>query len=93
MNLSGYHATLYKRGIIGIFLTYLYYGQGLFKLKNAYFWLTAIILVISFFTAHTHGTFFMVYYAFFLINGYYAVNWKKQLCLDISIQESADESR
>lgn len=93
MNLSGYHATIYKRGLIGIFLTYFYYGQGLFKLKNAYFWLTAIILVISFFTAHTHGTFFMMYYAFFLINGYYSVNRKKQMRLNISIQESLNESK
>lgn len=70
-NLAGFFATYIKWGVIGLVLTYLFYGQGLFLLKKAYFWMTAIILVISFFTAHTHGTFYMLYYVVFLMNGYY----------------------
>lgn len=70
-NLSGFYATYIKWGIIGIVLTYWYYLQGLFKLKNAYFWITVIILGISYFTAHTHGTFYMLYYVLFLSMGYH----------------------
>lgn len=70
-NLAGFFATYIKWGIIGLILTYWFYGQGLLRLKGAYFWLTFIILVLSFFTAHTHGTFYMIYYFLFLINGYY----------------------
>ena len=70
-NLAGFFATYIKWGVFGIVLSYWYYVQGLFKLKNAYFWISAIILVISFFTAHTHGTFYMFYYTVFLMNGYY----------------------
>ena len=75
-NLSGFYATLYKYGLIGIFLSYAFYVQGLFKLKGAYFWLTCIIVVISFFTAHTHGTFYMMYYIIVLMDGHYAYDKK-----------------
>lgn len=76
-NLSGFYATLYKYGIIGIVLSYLFYVKGMFRLKNAYFWLSCIIVVISFFTAHTHGTFYMLYYVVLLMNGYYDLYSKK----------------
>lgn len=77
-NLAGFFATYIKWGIIGLLLTYWFYIQGLFKLKNAYFWISAIIVVISFFTAHTHGTFYMMYYIVFLMNGYYETELKKR---------------
>ena len=70
-NLAGFFATYIKWGICGVILSYWYYLQGIFKLKKAYFWISAIILVISFFTAHTHGTFYMIFYTIFLMNGYY----------------------
>lgn len=70
-NLSGFFATVYKYGIIGILLSYLFYVQGLFRLQSAFFWLSSIIVVISFFTAHTHGTFYMLYFVVLLINGYH----------------------
>ncbi|MBR1792788.1 MAG: hypothetical protein IJ764_04030 [Bacteroidales bacterium] len=70
-NLSGFYATYIKWGIIGLILTYWFYVQGLFKLKDAYFWLSIIIVSISFFTAHTHGTFYMLYFSLFLLNGYH----------------------
>ena len=40
--------------------------------------ISAIILVISFFTAHTHGTFYMVFYTIFLMNGYYESALQKE---------------
>lgn len=70
-NMSGFHSTFYRFGIIGLILTYCFYGQGLFKLKGGYFYFSFIILTISYFSAHTHGTFYMLYYVLFLMNGYY----------------------
>lgn len=77
-NLSGYHATAYKWGMIGVILSYWYYVQGLVKLKGAFFWFTAFILAISYFSAHTHGTFYMLYYTIFLIYGY-DVSYRKTI--------------
>lgn len=76
-NLSGFYATLYKYGITGIAFSYAFYIQGFFRLKGAYFWLTCVIVVISFFTAHTHGTFYMMYYIIVLMEGYHASNGKR----------------
>lgn len=70
-NLPGFYSTLYKYGIIGVILSYLYYIFGLLRLKGSYFWINFIIILISFFTAHTHGTFYMLYYAVVLMNGYH----------------------
>lgn len=70
-NMAGFHATLYKWGIIGVVLTYIFYGQGIFRLKQSYFYMSLIIVVVSYFSAHTHGTFFMMYFTVFLMNGYY----------------------
>lgn len=70
-NLSGFYSTLYKYGLVGVALSYLFYASGIFKLKGAYFWMTLIIVVISFFTAHTHGTFYMLYYVIVIVNGYH----------------------
>ncbi len=71
-NLPGFHATLYKWGIVGVLLSYSYYMRGLFNLKGGYFFLTIIITILSFFSAHTHGTFYMAYFSLFILNGYYA---------------------
>lgn len=70
-NLSGFFATYIKWGVFGLIFSYWFYIQGIFKLKGPYFWLSMIIVVISYFTAHTHGTFYMLYYLVFLMNGYY----------------------
>ena len=70
-NIPGFFATYIKWGIVGLISSYWFYGQGLFKLKGPYFWITLIIIVISYFTAHTHGTFYMRYFVLFLMNGYY----------------------
>ena len=70
-NMAGFHATLYKWGIIGVVLSYWFYARGLFKLKNAYFWITIVVLILSFFTVHTHGTFYMIYFIIFLLDGYF----------------------
>lgn len=75
-NLSGFFATYIKWGVFGLIFSYWFYIQGLFKLKGPYFWLSLIIVVISYYTAHTHGTFYMLYYVLFLMNGYYITSLK-----------------
>ena len=69
-NLPGFFATMYKKGIIGVLLSYWFYVQGLFKLRGAHFWMSVIILILSFFSAHTHGTFYMMFFVAFLLEGY-----------------------
>lgn len=86
-NIPGFFATYIKWGIFGLLFSYWFYLQGLFKLKGPYFWLTLIIVVISYFTAHTHGTFYMLFFVMFLMNGYY------ESSISSSIEESSfDES-
>lgn len=70
-NLSGFYATLYKYGLIGLALSYLFYIPGIFRLKGAGFWISLIIVIISFFSAHTHGTFYMIYFVFVIMNAYH----------------------
>lgn len=70
-NLSGFYATFFKWGVVGLILTYWFYIQGIFKLYGVYFWISLILVVISYYTAHTHGTFYMLYFMLFLMNGYY----------------------
>ncbi|MBR4147577.1 MAG: hypothetical protein IKU00_06800 [Bacteroidales bacterium] len=74
-NIPGLFATYIKWGIFGLIFSYWFYIQGLFKLKGPYFWLSFIIIIISYFTAHTHGTFYMLYFVLFLMNGYYESSW------------------
>ena len=70
-NLAGFFSTYIRFGVIGLVLSYWFYGQGLWKLKGSYFWMTFLILATSFFSAHTHGTFYMLYYIVYLMNGYF----------------------
>jgi hypothetical protein len=68
-NMPGFMATMYKYGLIGIVLSYAFYVRGLFKLKAQYFWISLVIIIVSFFSAHTHGTFYMLFYVFILLEG------------------------
>ncbi len=68
-NMSGFAATLYKFGLIGVLLSYTTYFFGIFRTKNQYFWISLMVVVISFFSAHTHGTFYMIYYVFLILEG------------------------
>ena len=69
-HLSGFNATMYRYGLIGVILSYVFYFRSLLVLKDSYFWISAVIVVISFFSAHTHGTFYMQYFVYFLLSGY-----------------------
>lgn len=69
-NMSGFNATMYQYGIVGTVISYLFYIRGVFKLKNQYFWVCVIIIALSFFSAHTHSTFFMIYSVFVIAPAY-----------------------
>ena len=69
-NRAGFFATLFKQGIVGIVLSYWFYLRGLRNVNSVNFWYTLVILFLSFFTAHTHGTFYMLYFVCFLMYGY-----------------------
>ena len=81
-NMPGFMATLYSQGLIGIVLSYEVYVKGLVMLKMPYFWFTAILLVVSFFSAHTHGTFFMLYFVMLLRDGYNSSMRSREETLD-----------
>jgi hypothetical protein len=69
-NTAGFFATLFKQGIIGVILSYWFYLRGLRNLHSANFWYTLVIVALSFFTAHTHGTFYMLFFVCFQMYGY-----------------------
>ena len=75
-NMPGFMAMSYKYGIIGIILSYEFYVKGLFKLDFDYFWVSVLLILVSFFSAHTHGTFFQLYYVFILMEGYMTTTGK-----------------
>ena len=70
-HMSGFNATMYKFGIIGTLLSYLFYFGCLKNLKGKYFWFAMLLIGLSFFTPHTHGTFYMLFFIVFLIDGYH----------------------
>lgn len=69
-NMPGFMAIAYKYGVIGIVLSYEFYVRSMAKLDIRYFLFAAILLLASFFSAHTHGTFFMLYYVLLLMEGH-----------------------
>lgn len=78
VRLPGFFETIFKQGWVGVILSYTFYVTGLFKLKAQYFWMSFIIVLISFFTAHTHGTITRLYYVIILMDGYHAVKEKRK---------------
>lgn len=79
-NMPGFMASIYRYGLIGIVLSYEFYVRSLFKLNAEYFWISLVIIIVSFFSAHTHGTFYMLYYVIILLEGYNQRKlWKAQV--------------
>lgn len=68
-NVPGVFATLYKYGIIGVILSCWVYIRSLWKTDIAHFCMAVVILVTAFFSAHTHGTFYMLFYVLILLEG------------------------
>ena len=69
-HMSGFNGTMYKYGIIGTMLSYFFYLKCVFNLKDRFFWIAVVIIIISFFSAHTHALFYMIYYFAYLLAGY-----------------------
>ena len=69
-NVPGFMAMAYKYGVIGIVFSYEFYVKSILKLNVGYMLVSTIIVIVSFFSAHTHGTFFMLYYVTLLMEGH-----------------------
>ena len=68
-NLPGSFSTMYRYGIIGFVLSCAFYIACAIFGKGAYRWMAIIIMAVSFFSAHTHGTFYMLFYVLMLMDG------------------------
>ncbi|MBE6806677.1 MAG: hypothetical protein E7527_01500 [Ruminococcaceae bacterium] len=68
--MAGFHESIYKYGLIGLVISYAFYGISLFKLKRQYSWLALMILGLSYFTNHTHGSAYMLIFCILLLGGY-----------------------
>lgn len=69
-NVSGFFYTVFQYGWIGAGLYYWFYIIGLFKFKREYFWLTVIVVILSFFTVHTFAAFYRMYFICLILGGY-----------------------
>lgn len=80
-NVPGFFSTFYRYGIIGLVLSYHFYVHCLLKLDAPWFFTSGLILVVSLFSAHTHGTFFMLYYVYVLMEGHETCTgqWREEL--------------
>jgi len=67
--LPGFFSTMYKYGSVGVVLSYLFYLSCAVFAKESTRWIAVIVLAISFVSAHTHGTFYMLFYMLMLMNG------------------------
>ncbi len=68
--MSAFYETIYKYGLIGAAISYVFYVVSLFKLKRQYCWLALLLLGLSFLSVHTHGSAFMLIYCILLLAGY-----------------------
>ena len=91
-NMSGFAATLYKCGILGVVLSYWMYVYGLLKLKQQFWWIDCIVIVASFFSAQTHGAFYMMYYSFILFEGWNSLTGMELLDIRIHVKGEVYES-
>lgn len=78
-HVPGFHGTFYRHGLVGVIISYIFYVTSLFKLKAQYFWMSFVIIILSFFTANTHGAFYMLYYVIILMDGYNLEKNKKRM--------------
>ncbi len=67
----GFFATMFKYGIIGTVISYLYYLLCACYTKHAYRWIAIITILLSFVDAQSHGTFCMLHYVLILMGGCY----------------------
>lgn len=68
--MPAFYEMIYKYGLIGFAISYGFYVISLFKLKRQYAWLALMILGLSYFSIHTHGSAFMLLYCILLLAGH-----------------------
>lgn len=69
-NLSSFVSITYAYGIIGFVCYYWFYIHNTFFLKEKFFWINVLLVVISFFSSHPHSTLTGLYYMLILLEGY-----------------------
>ena len=70
-NMPGLIGALQRYGLIGMVLSAEFYTKSIWKLKMPFWLPAAVILITSFFSAHTHSTVGMMYYVLILMRGYH----------------------
>ena len=83
--MSAFYGTIYDYGIFAFVLSYVFYVYSLFKLKRQYFWMALMILGLSYFSVHTHGSSYMLYFCTFLLCGYSAQRVQAPFDLELQI--------
>lgn len=80
-HMPGFMSIAYKYGIIGLVLSYAFFLYCLKKVNADYFWYVAIWFLASFFSTHTHGMIFMLFYVMVLCRGCQEADgsWQKEL--------------
>lgn len=68
--MSGLFESIYKYGLVGAAISYTFYVISLFKLKRQYSWFALLMLGLSCFTNHTHGSAYMMIFCIYLLSGY-----------------------
>ncbi len=68
-SISSFYEVFYEYGIIGVLLVDWVYLYCAVKSRFAYSTMALFFLVMSLFSAHTHGMFCMLYYSAILLNG------------------------
>lgn len=70
--MSAFYGTIYDYGVIALVLSYVFYVYSLLKLKRQYRWLALMIMGLSYFTVHTHGSSYMLHLCILLFAGHIA---------------------
>lgn len=69
-HIPGFLDVLYRHGVIGMLLSYELFVHCLFKVKFSHKLVCLVILITSFFSAHTHSTVGMLYFLMVLVSGF-----------------------
>ena len=75
--MPGFFYNMFKYGLVGCLLSYIFYFKSLFILRRGHFWLTVIVIIFSFFTVHTFAAFYRMYYIIMILHGYKMYSPKK----------------
>jgi len=87
--MSAFYQMIYKYGLIGFGLSYVFYVTSLIKLKREYFWMALMVLGLSYFSVHTHGSAYLLFFCFLLLEGHKTCGTDDPKNLAISIHPLA----